>query len=429
MTVAVQQFAASGVATTTNSANATFGANIQAGETVVCVVAMVDGNDAVNAPSDTAFGAYALRDSLISGVPRRVLIYEAKNHPGGVAQVTWTKAESGSGAIACWRISGNRPQLIAFDVVNRVDPGTATDGVSSGTLALQAAAGVLLGLAWRDAAAGTFNYAVGTGFTDSGAGLIWNSTGRAEHRTVTGDLAATFTSNDATLDALVAGIIIREAPAATMAATDEQDVAAAAVSPIASVDLAVVEAQDTAAADISHFTSAFLTATDPQDTAAASVAPIAGLDLAATDAQDTLAAVVVLVEGDGANVVVLEVVEAQDVAAGAVSMVAALALAAVEAQDTMVAYLLPPCVDLDFDPQAPDLENMIATAFLDRFGRYAKSEEARDVLRVFYPSSFCDTFGDIPIATFRRLPRATRDALNNAPSAAGLVDTEGKSNA
>lgn len=428
MTVAVQQFAASGVATTTNPASATFGANIQAGETVVCVVAMVDGADAVNAPSDTAFGAYSLVDSAISAVPRRVLVYQAKNHPGGVAQVTWTKAESGSGAIACWRISGNEPQLISADVVNRVDPGTATDGVSSGVLALLANAGVLLGLAWRDAAAGTFNYAVGTGFTDAGAGLIWNSTGRAEHRTVTGDLAATFTANDGTLDALVAGVMLREAPSGTLAATEAQDTAAAEVTVVVAGDLAATEAQDTAAAEGTVLAVLDLAATEAQDTAAAEASAIAVLELAATEAQDTAQAEGVLID-DGTNSATLDATDPQDTAAAEVSLLLAVQLAATDPQDTTSIVLVPPCIDLDFDPLDPDLDNMIATAYLDRFGRFAKSEETIAVLRVFYPSSYCDTYGDIPIATFRKLPEATRDALNNAPSAAGLVITEGKSNA
>lgn len=210
MTIAFRQFAASGVATTTNPATANFGSNILAGSTVICIVAMVDGTDPYNDPSDTAFGAYDEVDFYTSGVPRTVRIFVAENHPGGVTQVQWTKAASGSGGIAVFEVTGDDPAIASFNVVGQVDPGTSTDGVTSGTLSIPNG-GVLIGLSWRDAAAGTFNHAVGTSFTDPNAGLIWNSTGRAEYRTVTGNAAATFTANDATLDCIVAAIAISEA--------------------------------------------------------------------------------------------------------------------------------------------------------------------------------------------------------------------------
>jgi hypothetical protein len=433
VTVGVRQFAASGVATTTNPATATFGSAIEAGETVICVVAMVDGADPTNPPSDPEFGPYALVDSLTSGVPRRILIYAAENHPGGATQVTWTKAASGSGGIACWCVNGDDPEIADFATANLVDPGTDTDAVTSGVLELGAEDGVLLGLAWRDAAAGTFNYATGTDFTDSAGGLIWNSTARAEHRTVAGDAAATFTANDGNLDSLVAAVMFRETATEeerelTLEAQDAQDTAAAEVVALASVELEATDTQDTFAADVQKVGILTLVAQDSQDTVAVAVAAIVGFELAATDPQDAFAADVSPLEEDDRELV-FSATDPADVFAGDASVFALLALAATDAPDTFAGEITPPCIPLDFDPAAPDVEHLEGVAFLDRYGRFAKSEETVHVVRLFYPATYCQTVAELSVAAFRALDSSTREALRNGPSGAGLVDTSSKSNA
>jgi hypothetical protein len=76
-----------------------------------------------------------------------------------------------------------------------------------------------------------------------------------------------------------------------------------------------------------------------------------------------------------------------------------------------------------------DLTNLIASAFLDREGRYAKSEETVDMVRLWYSGASPPEVGELTAAEYRALPVEEREIIIAAPSAAGLVETEGKSNA
>lgn len=77
--------------------------------------------------------------------------------------------------------------------------------------------------------------------------------------------------------------------------------------------------------------------------------------------------------------------------------------------------------------EAALLEGMTASAFLDDLGRFAKSEETVAIVRIYYGDA--DTYEELDIDEFDSLTEATRTAIKETGSAAGLVDTDGISNA
>lgn len=246
---------------------------------------------------------------------------------------------------------------------------------------------------------------------------------------VSGSMAAT----DEQDTAAVSGSVL---VSGSLAATDEQDVAAATGTveqlpgPVTG-DLAATEAQDVAAVAGSVLVSGSLAATETQDTAAATgtveqpPGPIAG-DLAATEAQDVAAVSgSVLVSGS------LAATDNQDIAAivGTLATVSG-SLAATEAQDTCeILGTLAACIPKTLSMTDPDLDGLLAAAFLDRHERFAKRDE--DVAKVWliYGSAYCPPYVEFTWAQFRALPSATRTDIRNAGSGAGWVVTEGKSNA
>lgn len=69
------------------------------------------------------------------------------------------------------------------------------------------------------------------------------------------------------------------------------------------------------------------------------------------------------------------------------------------------------------------------SAFLDRFGRYAKTEETIAFVRLWPEVATADQYLEYTLAQFNRLTPARQQEIKDMGSAAGLVDTEGKSNA
>lgn len=76
-----------------------------------------------------------------------------------------------------------------------------------------------------------------------------------------------------------------------------------------------------------------------------------------------------------------------------------------------------------------DLSGLERSAFLDELERFAKSEEAIAIVRLWFVGDSPQVFTDLTYDEFKGLTRDEKDAINNAGSAAGFVDTAGKSNA
>jgi hypothetical protein len=245
--------------------------------------------------------------------------------------------------------------------------------------------------------------------------------------------------------------------AGTLAATDEQDTAAIAGELDITGDLTVTEAQDTAALSgtveaAPGAITGTLAATDTQDTAAiAGELDVTG-DLAATEAQDTASASGTVEQPPGPIAGTLTATDTQDTAAIAGEIDITGDLSATEAQDAAaiagsVAQLigdleatdpqdifvidgeLALCIPKVLNMRAPDLDGLLAVAFLDRHERFAKRDEDVAEVRLFYGVQYCPPFVSFTPIQFRSLPSVTRAAIRNAGSAAGLIDTEHKSNA
>lgn len=71
---------------------------------------------------------------------------------------------------------------------------------------------------------------------------------------------------------------------------------------------------------------------------------------------------------------------------------------------------------------------MSAVAFLDRLGRFAKRDEDVAEVRIFHNGD-ADILYTLTRAEFNALTPSQRLEINNAGSAAGLIVTEGISNA
>lgn len=77
---------------------------------------------------------------------------------------------------------------------------------------------------------------------------------------------------------------------------------------------------------------------------------------------------------------------------------------------------------------ALDLTGLVAAAFLDAQGRFAKDPDLVRVVQLFWGDS-PGTSTMLPVADFDALPLEQREAIRNTGSGAGRVVTEGKSNA
>lgn len=80
-------------------------------------------------------------------------------------------------------------------------------------------------------------------------------------------------------------------------------------------------------------------------------------------------------------------------------------------------------------PITPPVTVLTRAAFLDRFGRFAKTEAEVVVIRMWPEDGVPLGYTEITIAQFRAMTSTERDAIRNMGSAAGLVPTEGISNA
>jgi hypothetical protein len=76
-----------------------------------------------------------------------------------------------------------------------------------------------------------------------------------------------------------------------------------------------------------------------------------------------------------------------------------------------------------------DLEGLERSAYLDELERFAKSEESIAIVRLWFAGDSPQTYTDLTYEEFRALTRDEKETINNAGSAAGYVETEGKSNA
>lgn len=72
-------------------------------------------------------------------------------------------------------------------------------------------------------------------------------------------------------------------------------------------------------------------------------------------------------------------------------------------------------------------EGATRVAFLDRYGRFAKSDD--EVTTVRFYAADCTELGDIDTDEYDALTQEERDSVDELGSAAGCVNTAGKSNA
>lgn len=73
----------------------------------------------------------------------------------------------------------------------------------------------------------------------------------------------------------------------------------------------------------------------------------------------------------------------------------------------------------------PDLSTLERAAFLDEYGRFAKSDEAVAIVRLFFPGRETD----LTVTEYRSLSAEAKETIRNTGSGAGFVNTFGKSNA
>lgn len=88
-----------------------------------------------------------------------------------------------------------------------------------------------------------------------------------------------------------------------------------------------------------------------------------------------------------------------------------------------------PCEQLNLTAKNPQIDKVMAVAFLDKYGRFAKSDEDVYTIRLFYPATYCNGTYELTALQFKALSAADKLAIRESGSAAGLIDTEGKSNA
>ncbi len=169
---------------------------------------------------------------------------------------------------------------------------------------------------------------------------------------------------------------------------------------------------------------ASLTVTESPDVPALNVDVIVSTHLGVTEARDTFAADLDVRAG-----VVLAVTERPDVASVGIGVLVNVALHVTESADVARITTQPDCIVLDSSAKRPNVDALLAVAFLDEFDRFAKDDDHVDHVRLFYPSTYCTRVFDLTAAEYRALNSATRDAIAMAPSAAGLIDTSTKSNA
>lgn len=104
-------------------------------------------------------------------------------------------------------------------------------------------------------------------------------------------------------------------------------------------------------------------------------------------------------------------------------------LATTDEDDTFEAAELPACETLKLTAKDPQVSKIMAAAFLDKYGRFAKVDQDVVSVRLFYPSIYCAPTFDLTRVQYLALDAITRDTIKNAGSAAGLIDTDGISNA
>lgn len=228
MTAAIVQFS---TPFGTGGSNATyplvFGSNITAGNAVVVFSLMSGGSRATRGSvADTASGVWAgvgtapVDDSTNAFAIDRFL---SLNHPGGVNTVTFTPngGSAGGGCVAV-EISGLKTSSALDGTGNavqlQVTPGTATDGVTSGSDTNASQPAIILGFSAHTG--GSQTPSVGTGFTNVGtwAGLFGDTLGRVEYKriTATGSQSATFTTTGNTAH-LTGMMLLLEAVASSSA--------------------------------------------------------------------------------------------------------------------------------------------------------------------------------------------------------------------
>lgn len=80
---------------------------------------------------------------------------------------------------------------------------------------------------------------------------------------------------------------------------------------------------------------------------------------------------------------------------------------------------------------ALDVTGIVASAFLDAQGRFAKDPDLVATVRIWFApgDSPAAPWTELTVEEFNALAPAARETIRNAGSAAGLVVTEGKSNA
>jgi hypothetical protein len=76
-----------------------------------------------------------------------------------------------------------------------------------------------------------------------------------------------------------------------------------------------------------------------------------------------------------------------------------------------------------------NLEGLFAAAFLDLHGRFAKDPDAVVTVRLWFNAESPATFTDLTLEAFDALTLAEREQIRNTGSGAGLIVTEGISNA
>jgi hypothetical protein len=76
-----------------------------------------------------------------------------------------------------------------------------------------------------------------------------------------------------------------------------------------------------------------------------------------------------------------------------------------------------------------DLSALERSAFLDDLERFAKSEDSIAIVRLWFSGDSPQVFTDITYDDFKALDQEEKDAINNAGSAAGYIETDSRSNA
>ena len=238
-----------------------------------------------------------------------------------------------------------------------------------------------------------------------------------------------------------------------LAATEAQDAASASVQSLVTVSSSSVESPDIATAALSVLSSAALEAMEPSDQAAATTAVMVSAELAGAEASDRFYALVL----SPASYVLMNATEGPDTAAAQFGVLLSASMAAGEAPDSMAAMLRmvvraslsasepPDVLAATIVEGKPVLVTMatterldglyaqivtpgamlIAAAFLDEHGRFAKRFEDIHTIRLFYEGKS----EDMTYEEFLSLSEEEQEEIRFSGSGAGYIDTLHKSNA